>query len=68
MKNAYVRLVDESNGSRELVRYNLSEDGGRNKAVVAAELQRINGEWTFVAVGEYSNSDIKGRNGLDKKL
>lgn len=68
VKNAYVRLVDESNGSRELVRYNLSEDGGRNKAVVAAELQRINGEWTFVAVGEYSNSDIKGRNGLDKKL
>ena len=59
VKNAYVRLVDESQGQRELVRYNLSSDGGRNTAVVAAELQKVNGEWSFVAVGDYSNNSIK---------
>ena len=59
VKNAYVRLVDESQGEKELVRYNLSSDGGRNTAVVAAELQKVNGEWTFVAVGDYSKNSIK---------
>lgn len=59
VKNAYVRLVDESQSQRELVRYNLSSDGGRNTAVVAAELQKVNGEWSFVAVGDYSNNSIK---------
>ena len=58
VKNAYVRLVDESQGEQELVRYNLSEDGGRNTAVVAAELKQVNGEWRFVAVGDYSRNSI----------
>lgn len=58
VKNAYVRLVDESQGEQELVRYNLSEDGGKNTAVVAAELKQVNGEWRFVAVGDYSHNSI----------
>ena len=59
VKNAYVRLVDESQGQQELVRYNLSADGGKNTAVVAAELQKVNHEWRFVAVGDYSKNSIK---------
>ena len=59
VKNAYVRLIDESQGQQELVRYNLSADGGKNTAVVAAELQKVNNEWRFVAVGDYSKNSIK---------
>lgn len=59
VKNAYVRLVDESQGQQELVRYNLSANGGKNTAVVAAELQKVNNEWRFVAVGDYSKNSIK---------
>lgn len=65
VKNAYVRLVDESQGQQELVRYNLSADGGKNTAVVAAELQKVNNEWRFVAVGDYSKNSISS---LGKKL
>lgn len=59
VKNAYVRLVDESQSQQELVRYNLSADGGKNTAVFAAELQKVNHEWRFVAVGDYSKNSIK---------
>ncbi len=48
--NAYVRLVDESNG-QELLRYDLEEDFSIETAVVICELYRHNGEWKFNAIG-----------------
>ncbi|MGL5086600.1 MAG: TerD family protein [Clostridium sp.] len=52
VKNAYVRLVNEDKGNAEICRYNLSEDGGDNTAVILAELARVNGDWQFKAVGQ----------------
>lgn len=57
VQNAYVRLVNEEN-RKELVRYNLTADGGRNTAVVAAELKKLNNEWGFYAIGHYSKNSI----------
>ena len=52
VKNAYIRILNEDNGNKEICRYNLSEDGGNNTALLFAELQRVNGSWQFKAKGE----------------
>lgn len=58
VKNAYVRIVDEANGGKELCRFNLSDDGGQASAVVFSELYKENGTWNFRAIGEYTNGSI----------
>lgn len=59
VKNAYVRLVDQSvRPEKEICRYSLSEDGGRNTAVHFADLIRTDEGWTFKAVGEGSRDSI----------
>lgn len=59
VRNAYVRLVDESQRpERELVRFNLTEDGGNATAVKFAELNRTDNGWTFKAVGDYFKASI----------
>ena len=50
VSNAYIRVVDEANGT-ELIRYDLGEDFSIETAVVVAELYRYNGEWKFNAIG-----------------
>ena len=50
VRNAFVRIVDDSNGA-EIVRYDLEEDFSIETAVVVAELYRHNGEWKFNAIG-----------------
>ena len=50
VSNAYVRIVDNTNG-QEIVRYDLEEDFSIETAVVVGELYRHNGEWKFNAVG-----------------
>ena len=50
VSNAFIRIVDESNGS-ELIRYDLGEDFSIETAVVVGELYRNNGEWKFNAIG-----------------
>lgn len=57
VKNAYMRLVDESNG-REICRYLLTEDGGDNTAATLAALNKVNGSWQFEAIGRYSRDSI----------
>ena len=65
VKNAFVRLINEDNGY-QVCRYNLSADGGKNTAVVAAKLYRnAQGEWIFQAIGDYSNDSIRS---LERKL
>lgn len=50
VSNAYIRIVDDSNGS-EIIRYDLGEDFSIETAVVVGELYRHNGEWKFNAIG-----------------
>lgn len=58
VKNAYVRLLDEDNRGAEVCRYNLSEDGGKNTAIIFAELNKVNSEWQFKAVGKFLNATV----------
>lgn len=62
VKNAYIRIFDESTGA-ELVRFNLGNEFGKETAVVAGELYRHNGEWKFNAVGMGYDD---GRNSLQR--
>nr|WP_312639190.1 TerD family protein [Rhodococcus qingshengii] len=57
--NAYIRVVDLSNGS-ELARYDLSEDASTEPAMLFGELYRHNGEWKFRAVGQGYASGLAG--------
>ena len=50
VSNAFIRIVDESNG-KELIRYDLGEDFSVETAVVVGELYRNSGEWKFNAIG-----------------
>lgn len=49
--NAYIRVMNDANGS-EIARYDLSEDGSTESAMIFGELYRHNGEWKFRAVGQ----------------
>lgn len=59
VKNAYVRLVDTNNGENEICRYNLTENGKDNTAVVFAELYKNGSNWEFKAIGEYKKASIE---------
>lgn len=54
IQNAYIRIVDTSNGNKELCRFNLSSDMTYNDktSMIFGELYRHNGEWKFNAIGE----------------
>ncbi|MFB2538644.1 MULTISPECIES: TerD family protein [unclassified Acinetobacter] len=49
--NAYIRVVNDANGS-EVARYDLSEDGSTESAMIFGELYRHSAEWKFRAVGQ----------------
>lgn len=51
VSGAFIRVVDESS-SKELVRYDLSEDFSTETALIFGELYRHQGEWKFRAVGQ----------------
>lgn len=51
IKNAFIRLVDNSNG-QELCIYNLSDNYDGMTSMVFGELYRKNDEWKFSAVGQ----------------
>lgn len=48
---AFARIVNAEN-DREITRYDLSEDGASETAMIFAEIYRHNGEWKFKAVGQ----------------
>ena len=54
IKNAYIRLVDESTG-KEICKYNLSDDYAGKTAMIFGEAYRHNGEWKFNAIGQGTN-------------
>ena len=48
---AYIRCLD-ANGDKELARYDLSEDGSTETAMVFGEMYRAGAEWKFKAIGQ----------------
>ncbi|MGS2810539.1 TerD family protein [Nocardia sp. MW-W600-9] len=59
VRNAYIRVVDRSNGE-ELARYDLSEDASTETAMVFGELYRNGAEWKFRAIGQGYTSGLEG--------
>ena len=49
--NAFIRVVNTGDG-KELARYDLSEDGSTETAMIFGELYRAGAEWKFRAVGQ----------------
>ncbi len=51
VSNAFIRVVNQSN-QQEVARFDLSEDGSTETAMVFGELYKHNSEWKFRAVGQ----------------
>ena len=51
VSNAFIRVVDTSDNN-ELARYDLTEDGSSETAMIFGELYRAGAEWKFRAVGQ----------------
>jgi tellurium resistance protein TerZ len=51
IENAFCRLVDETQGDREIARYELTGSGSHN-AQIMAKVSRDGSGWTMTAVGE----------------
>ncbi len=49
--NAYIRVVNKLDG-KELARYDLTEDGSTETAMIFGELYRHGSDWKFRAVGQ----------------
>ena len=60
VRNAYIRLLDENKGNKEICRFNLSDINDDKTALIFAELYKINGSWNFKAIGETLNADVQG--------
>lgn len=55
--SAFIRIVDEAT-SREIVRYDLSEDASTETAMIFGEIYRHGSEWKFRAVGQGFNGGL----------
>ena len=51
VQKAFIRTVNAA-GNGEIARYDLSEDGSTESAMVFGEVYRNNGDWKFKAVGQ----------------
>ena len=51
VSKAYIRCLD-ANGDKQIARYDLSEDGSTETAMVFGEIYRHSGEWKFKAIGQ----------------
>ncbi|MFI8143920.1 TerD family protein [Acinetobacter sp. ABJ_C5_2] len=49
--NAYIRVTNDAGGS-EIARYDLSEDGSTETAMIFGELYKHGSEWKFRAIGQ----------------
>ena len=49
---AYIRVINQDANAEELARFDLSEDGSTEDAMIFGELYRHSGEWKFKAVGQ----------------
>lgn len=51
VSKAYIRCLD-ANGDKEIARYDLSEDGSTESAMVFGEIYRVGSDWKFKAIGQ----------------
>lgn len=51
VSSANIHITNAENGA-EIAKYDLSEEGGGETAMIFGELYRYNGEWKFKAVGQ----------------
>jgi tellurium resistance protein TerD len=51
VSNAFIRVVNSADG-KELARYDLTEDGSSETAMIFGELYRAGSEWKFRAIGQ----------------
>ncbi len=59
VSNAFIRVVNQAD-SKEIARYDLSEDASTETAMVFGELYRNGSEWKFRAVGQGWASGLAG--------
>ena len=59
VRNAYIRVVNQAD-SKELARYDLTEDASTETAMVFGELYRHGAEWKFRAIGQGYASGLRG--------
>lgn len=57
VKNAYIRVINDDNGSEEC-RYNITEEFSMQTACEVAKLKRNTNGWDFVAIGEGKNEEL----------
>lgn len=57
VKNSYIRMVNRDS-NEEVCRYKLNESGKRYNAFHFANLEKVNGEWEFKAIGEGSYGGV----------
>ena len=55
---AYIRVINQDANAEELARFDLTEDGSTETAMIFGELYRHNGEWKFKAVGQGFNGGL----------
>lgn len=64
IKNCFIRVFEKKNGN-ELVHYKIDESHTNKTAMIVASVEKINGGWSFSAIGEgtqdNSLSDISSR-------
>ena len=58
LDKAYIRVINQDANAEELARFDLSEDGSTEVAMIFGELYRHNGEWKFKAVGQGFNGGL----------
>lgn len=58
VKNAYVRLLDQEDGERELCQFPLTTDASTDTAVIFCELAKSTHGWDFKAIGEGCQGDL----------
>jgi tellurium resistance protein TerD len=59
VRNAFIRVVNQAD-SREITRYDLSEEASTETAMVFGEVYRSSNEWKFRAVGQGYSSGLRG--------
>jgi tellurium resistance protein TerD len=59
VRNAFIRVINQAD-SREIARYDLSEDASTETAMIFGEVYRNGNEWKFRAVGQGYSSGLAG--------
>jgi tellurium resistance protein TerD len=59
VRNAFIRVVNQAD-SREITRYDLSEEASTETAMIFGEVYRSSNEWKFRAVGQGYSSGLRG--------